>query len=69
MNVSGVLASSAIYRVFESLSDQIKDYKFGMCCFSAKHETLRSKSNDWLAQNQDYVYEWIDMSTSYCLVS
>ena len=32
-----VLASSVIDRAFEPLSGQTKDYKIGMCCFSAKH--------------------------------
>ena len=32
-----VLASSAVDRGFEPRSDQAKDYKIGMCCFSAKH--------------------------------
>jgi hypothetical protein len=35
----------------------------GICCFSAKHAALRSKSKDWLAQNQNNVSEWSDMST------
>jgi len=39
-----------------------KDYKIGICCFSAKHAALRRKSKDWLAQNQDNVSEWSDMS-------
>jgi len=30
-----VLASNAVDRRFESLSDQIKDCQIGMCCFSA----------------------------------
>ena len=30
--------------------------------FSAKHETLRSKSKDFLSQNQNKVSEWSDMS-------
>ena len=34
----------------------------GICCFSAKHATLRSKSKDWLGQNQNNVSEWSDMS-------
>jgi len=33
-----------------------------MCCFSAKPAALRRKSKDWLAQNQDNVSEWGDMS-------
>jgi len=30
---------------FESRSGQTKDYEIGMCCFSAKHASLRRKSN------------------------
>jgi len=37
------------------------DYKIGICCFSAKHTTLRRKSNHWLARNQDNVSEWGDL--------
>jgi hypothetical protein len=40
-----------------------KDYKIGICCFSAKHAALRRKSKDWLARNQNNVSEWSDMST------
>jgi hypothetical protein len=58
-----VLASSAVDRGFELRADQTKDYKIGMCCFSAKHAALRRKSKDWLARNQDNVSEWGDMST------
>ena len=32
----------------ESGSDQTKDYEIGICCISAKHTVLRSKSKDWL---------------------
>jgi hypothetical protein len=32
-----VLASSAVDRGFEPWSGQTKDYKIGICCFSAKH--------------------------------
>ena len=42
---------------------QTKDYKMGICCFSAKHAALRRKSKDWLARNQNNVSEWSDMST------
>ena len=45
-----VLASSAIDRGFEPLSGQTKDYKIGICCFSAKHAALRRKSKDWMAR-------------------
>ena len=37
-------------------------YTSGICCFFAKHVSLRRKSNDWLARNQDNVSEWSDMS-------
>ena len=45
-----VLSSSAVDRGFEPRSAQTKDYKIGICCFSAKHTSLRRKSKDWLAQ-------------------
>ena len=41
---------------------QTKHYKTGICCFSGKYAALRRKSKDWLAQNQDNVSEWGDMS-------
>ena len=53
-----VFASNAVDRGFESQSGQTKDYKIGICCFSAKHAALRRKSKDWLAQNLDIVSEW-----------
>jgi len=42
--------------------DQTKDYKIGMCCFSAKHASLRRKSKEWLPRNQNNVSELSDMS-------
>ena len=45
-----------------SPSCQTKDYKIGICCFSTKHAALRRKSKDWLARNQNNVFEWGDMS-------
>ena len=44
-------------RGFESQSGQTKDYKIGICCFSAKHVALRRMSKDWLARNQNNVSE------------
>jgi len=41
-----VLASSAVDRGFEAWSGQTKDYKIGMCCFSAKHAALSRNSKD-----------------------
>jgi hypothetical protein len=54
--------SCAVDYGFELRSGQTKDYKIGICCFSADHATIRRKSKDWLAQNQDNVSEWGDMS-------
>jgi hypothetical protein len=61
--IVGVLAPSVVDRVFEPRSGQTKNYKIGMCCFSTKHTTLRSKSKVWLAHNQNNVSEWSDKST------
>jgi hypothetical protein len=57
-----MLASSTVDRGFEPRSGKTKDYKIGICCFSAKHAALMSKSNDWLAQNQNNVSEWGNMT-------
>jgi hypothetical protein len=59
-----VLASSEIDRRVEPRSGQTKDYKIGICYFSAKHAALRRKSKDSSARNQNNVSEWSDMSTS-----
>ena len=58
-----MLASCAVDRGFEPWSGQTKDFKIGICCFSAKHAAFRRKSKDGLAQNQNNVSEWSDMST------
>jgi hypothetical protein len=39
--------------------DRTKHYKIGICWFSAKYAALRSKSKDWLAQNQNDV-SWVE---------
>ena len=57
-----VLASSAVDHGFEPRSGQTKDYEIDMCCFSNKHTALRRKSKDCLAQNQNNVSQWSDMS-------
>ena len=47
-----------------SLTNKTKDlYKIGIHSFAAKHTAHRSKSKDWLAQNQDNVSELSNMST------
>ena len=58
-----VLASSAVDRGFKPRLGQTKDYQIGICCFSAKHATLRRKSKDWFSLNLYNVSEWTDMST------
>ena len=47
----------------QSRRTSIKDYKIGICCFSAKHAALWRKCKDWLARKQDNVSEWSSMST------
>ena len=54
-NIGGVMVSMLA-------SGQTKDYRIGICCFSAKHAALRSKSKDWLAWHQNNMSEWSDMS-------
>ena len=61
--IVSVLTSSAGDGWFDPWTGQTKDYKIGIWCFSAKHAELRSKSKDWLGQNQNNVSEWSDMST------
>ena len=58
-----MLASSVVDRWFEPRSGQTKDYKIGVCCFSAKQAALRRKRKDWLARNQNNGSKWSDMST------
>ena len=58
-----VLTSSAVDHGFKPRSGQTKDYKIGICCFSAKHAALRRKGKDCLARNQDNVSKWSNMST------
>jgi len=53
-----LLASSVVDRVFELRSDQTKDYMIGICCLTTKHTTLKRKSTDCLARNQDNVSQW-----------
>ena len=57
-----MLALTAVGHGFKPRSSQTKDSKIGICCFTAKHATLRSKSKDWLVQNQGDVSEWGDMT-------
>ena len=61
--MSNILSSTTVDRGFEHRSGQTKFYKIYILCFPAKLAALRRKSKDWLAQNQDIVSEWSDMST------
>ena len=54
-----VLASSAVDRGFEPRLSQTKDYKICICRFPAKHAAWEK---DYVARNQDNVFEWGDMS-------
>jgi hypothetical protein len=38
---------------FQSQSGQTKDYKLGICCFSAKYTALKRKNKDLVVWNQD----------------
>ena len=80
--IVSVLASSEPHRWFNGKCARIelggswvrapiwqnKDYKIGMCCFSARHTALTRKGKDLLARNQYNVSEWGDMSTSGLLL-
>ena len=41
-----VLASNAVDRGLEPRSGQTKDYKIGICCFSAKHAARSIKEKE-----------------------
>jgi hypothetical protein len=41
-----VLSLRAVDHGFKPRPGQTKDYKMGICCFSAKHAALRRKSKD-----------------------
>jgi len=45
--MNSVLALSAVDRGFEPRSDQTKDYKISICCFSEKHSGERANTG-WL---------------------
>ena len=60
--IVSMLTSSAVDRGFEPRSGQTKDYKIGICCFSAKQPALRRKSKDWSARNQNNVSQLGNMS-------
>jgi hypothetical protein len=65
--IGGVVVSVASLECCRSLVraplGQTKDYKIGICGSSTKHAALMRKSKDWLAWNQNNVFEWSDMFT------
>jgi hypothetical protein len=44
---------------FEPWLGQAKDYQIGICCFSVKYTALKSKNKNYLARNQNNVFEWM----------
>ena len=64
-----MFTSSAVGHGFKPRSGQTKNYKVGICCFSAKYAALMRKSKDWLVQNQDNVSVWNDNVYQWTVVS
>jgi len=60
--IISVVASSVVDRGFEPRSGETKDYKCGICYFTAKHAALRRKNKYWLNRNQNNVFAWSNMS-------
>ena len=58
-----IVKSAHIDHGFKPWSGQTKNSTIGICDFSAYHPALRSNNKYCLAQNQDNVSEWRDMST------
>ena len=58
-----VVSSSPVDRWFELQSGQTKDFKIGICWFSAKQAASSRKGIDLLAQNQENMSDWSDMFT------
>jgi hypothetical protein len=48
-----VFTASAVAGGFEPRWGKTKDYRTGICCFSAKHAALMIKSKDWLASESE----------------
>ena len=59
-----MLDSIVVERGFQPRFGQTKDYKIAICCISAKHAALRSKSKTgWLRIR---MFEWSIRSTRDC---
>ena len=61
--VGSVVVSVLDSSVVDRESRQNKDYKIDIWYLSVQHAVLRSKNKEWLAQNQDNIFEWYDMTT------
>ena len=62
----GLLTSSAVDRGFESRSSQTKNYEIGMCCFSAKHTTVKTFGRSsalfetaWVKSTAPFMVPWV----------
>ena len=59
-----MLASSVVDRGFKPRSRQIKEYKIGICCFSAKQaasrrqQSLVARKQDNVSRVAQHVYPW-----------
>jgi hypothetical protein len=65
--MDSVLASNAVDRGFEPLSGQNKDYKIGICCFSAKPAALRiiNQANNKITELRAILQREIQNSSLY----
>ena len=50
--IDGIMVSRLASSAVGPRLGQTKDYKTGICCFSAKHTSLRRKRKDWLARSE-----------------
>ena len=50
--IVNVHTSSVVNPGFMLHSSLNKYYEIGICCFSTKHTSLRTKTKDWLAHNK-----------------
>ena len=69
--IVSMLTLSAVDSEFESRSGQTTETikLIFVPSLAIKHATIRRMNKDWLAQNQDDVSEWSDMSASWTVVS
>ena len=61
-----LLTSSAVDRGFEPRSSQTKNYEIGICCFSAKHTTVKSFVRSsalfetaWVKSTAPFIVPWV----------